>query len=126
MIIINTFTIKQKLPSLNDTLRYNRTNAYMGAKFKKEVEEAIGWSIRNALTSKTLHRVDVPVIVKIYWHEKTQRRDVDNIQSSVKFILDALVNRGVLIDDSRKYVKQIHHEIIDDTSNYVVVELIEI
>lgn len=126
MIKINTFTIKQKLPSLNDTLRYNRTNMYMGAKFKKEVEEVIGWSIRQALTSKTLHRVETPVIVKICWHEKTIKRDADNIQSSVKFILDALVKKGVLVDDSRKYVKQIHHEIIDDTKNYVVVELVEI
>ena len=123
---MNTFKIKQKLPSLNDTLRYNRSNAYLGARFKKEVEEVIGWSIRQALASKTLHRVETPVIVKIYWHEKTQRRDVDNIQSSQKFILDALVNMGVLVDDSRKYVKQIQHEIIDDTKNYVIVELVEI
>lgn len=123
---MNSFIIKQKLPSLNDTLRYNRTNAYVGAKFKKEVEEVIGWSIRQALASKTLHRVEEPVIVKIEWHEKTIKRDADNIQSSVKFILDALVNKGVLVDDSRKYVKQIHHEIIDDTENYVKVELIEV
>ena len=123
---MNSFIIKQKLPSLNDTLRYNRTNAYVGARFKKEIEEVIGWSIRQALTSKTLHRVEKPVIVKIEWHEKTIKRDADNIQSSVKFILDALVNKGVLIDDSRKYVKQIHHEIVDDRENYVIVELIEL
>ena len=123
---MNSFIIKQKLPSLNDTLRYNRTNAYVGARFKHDIEENIGWSIRQALTSRTLHRVERPVIVKIRWHEKTQRRDVDNIQSSQKFILDALVNRGVLIDDSRKYVKQIHHEIIDDVTDYVEVELIEV
>lgn len=123
---MNIFKINQKLPSLNDTMRYNRANAYMGARFKKEVEEVIGWSIRRALASKTLHRVETPVIIKIYWHEKTQRRDVDNIQSSQKFILDALVNKGVLVDDNRKFVKQIHHEIIDDTNNYVEVELIDV
>lgn len=122
---MNSFIINQKLPSLNETLRYNRTNAYMGAKFKKDIEEVIGWSIKQALASKSLHRVDAPVIVKIEWHEKTKKRDVDNIQSSAKFILDALVNQGVLIDDSRKFVKQIYHEIIDDTSDYVKIELIE-
>ena len=58
----------------------------MGARFKHDIEEAIGWSIRNALASKTLHRVETPVIIKIKWHEKTQRRDVDNVQSSQKFI----------------------------------------
>lgn len=114
------------MPSLNDTLRYNRTNAYKGARFKKEVEEVIGWSIRNALTSKNLQRVTTPVIIKMHWHEKTKRRDVDNIQSAQKFILDALVNHGILLDDSRKYVKQIYHEIIDDKTDYVEVELIEV
>ncbi len=98
----------------------------MGAQFKKEIEEVIGWSIRQALASKTLHKVTTPVIIKINWHEKTKRRDVDNIQSSQKFILDALVSKGVLIDDSRKYVTQIHHEIVDDKTDYVEVELIEV
>lgn len=123
---MNSFIIKQKLPSLNDTLRYNRTNKYMGAKFKHEIEEVIGWSIRKALASKTLHKVTAPVVIKIYWHEKTKRRDVDNIQSAQKFILDALVSKGVLVDDSRKYVKQIYHEIVDDVKDYVEVELIEV
>lgn len=98
----------------------------MGAQFKREIEEVIGWSIRQALASKTLHKVKTPVIIKINWHEKTKRRDVDNIQSSQKFILDALVSKGVLVDDSRKYVKQIWHEIIDDVKDYVEVELIEV
>ncbi len=98
----------------------------MGARFKKDIEERIGWDIRQALASKTLHKVKDPVVIKIRWHEKTKRRDVDNIQSSQKFILDALVNKGVLIDDSRKYVTQIHHEIVDDVTDYVEVELIEV
>lgn len=98
----------------------------MGAQFKRDIEEVIGWSIRKALTSKTLHKVKTPVIIKIRWHEKTKRRDVDNIQSSQKFILDALVSKGVLVDDSRAYVKQIQHEIIDDVKDYVEVELIDI
>ena len=91
-------------------MRYNRSNKYLGAKFKQEVEEVIGWNIRYALASKTLKKVEKPVIIKMYWHEKTKRRDCDNIQSSQKFILDALVKKGVLIDDSRKYVKQIYHD----------------
>ena len=122
----NTFIIPQKLCSLNEYVAACRSNAYMGAKFKKDVEEVIGWSIRQALASKTLHKVDKPVIIKMTFSERTKRRDVDNIQSSQKFVLDALVKTGVLVDDSRKYVKQIYHEIIDDKKDYVVVELIEV
>lgn len=98
----------------------------MGAKFKKEVEEVIGWSIKQALTSNTLHKVEKPVIVNFEWHEKTKRRDADNIASAKKFILDALVKQGVLIDDSRKYVKGFFDKIIDDKEDYVIVELIEV
>lgn len=98
----------------------------MGAKFKKEVEEVIGWSIRQALASKTLYKPNGAVILNIEWHEKSKRRDADNIASAKKFILDALVKTGVLVDDSRKYVKGFYDVIIDDKKDYVVVELLEV
>lgn len=97
----------------------------MGAKFKLEIEEAIGWSIKQALASKTLYKPNKPVILNIEWHEKTKRRDADNIASAKKFILDALVKNGVLENDSRKYVKGFNDLIIDDQEDYVIVELIE-
>jgi Holliday junction resolvase RusA-like endonuclease len=65
-------------------------------------------------------------VVCFEWHEKTKRRDADNIASAKKFILDALVKNGVLVDDSRKYVVGFHDAIIDDTEDFVRVELIEV
>lgn len=122
----NTFKIKQKLPSLNEWVAANRSNKYLGAKFKNEVEEVIGWNIRNALASKSLHKPTGAVMVRFEWHERTKKRDADNIASAKKFILDALVNTGVLVDDSRKYVKGFYDQIIDDKEDYVIVELIEV
>lgn len=122
---INAFTINCKLPSLNDYIAANRHNKYLGAKFKKEVEEVIGWSIKQALASKGLFKPTGAVILNIEWHERTKRRDADNIASAKKFILDALVKQGVLIDDSRKYVKGFYDVIIDDKKDFVKVELIE-
>lgn len=49
--------------------------------------------------------------------------DADNIQSSQKFILDALVNNGVLPDDNRKHVTQIYHRIHDSEENKVSVTI---
>ncbi len=123
---MNSFIIKQKLPSLNEWWYALSSNKYVGSKFKKDVEEVIGWSIRQALTSKTLHKPTNAVVIRFEWHEKTKRRDADNIASAKKFILDALVKTGVLEDDSRKYVKGFYDSIIDDTSDYVIVELIEV
>lgn len=126
MIAINTFTIKAKLPSLNDVINVNRGNRYNGNKFKQEIEELIGWEIRRALTIGTLKPISKPCEIYIWWHEATKRRDVDNIQSSQKFVLDAMVKNNALKNDSRRYVKQIHHKIVDDSSDFVVVEIREI
>ena len=123
---MNYFTIKQKLPRLNQYTIACRSNKYAGAKFKRDIEEAIGWDIKQALTAKTLHPPDGAVVVRFVWHERTKKRDADNIASAKKFILDALVNNGVLKDDSRKYVKGFYDEIIDDTADFVRVEFREV
>lgn len=117
--------IKHRLPSLNEYTAACRSNAYKGGKFKRDIEEVIGWYIKQALTSKTLHKPKGAVLVRIEWHEKTKRRDYDNIAFAKKFILDALVKCGVLVDDSRKYVKGGYDVIVDDKEDYVAVELVE-
>ncbi len=65
-------------------------------------------------------------MVRFEWHERTKKRDADNIASAKKFILDALVKGGVLEDDSRKYVKGFYDVIVDDKEDFVIVELVEI
>lgn len=121
----NEFTIKHKLPSLNDVIEANRTNRFMGAKFKKDIEEAIGWSIRSALTRKTLYKPKKAVVVRFTWTEPNRRRDCDNIASAKKFILDALVKMRVLENDTQKFVVGFY-DIFEIGKEYSVrVELIE-
>lgn len=64
--------------------------------------------------------------MRFEWHERTKKRDADNIASAKKFILDALVKSGVLADDSRKYVKGFYDVIVDDKEDLVIVELVEV
>lgn len=117
------FAIRRKLPSLNTVISKNRTNRYMGAKFKADIEEAIGWDIKQALTQHTLEPITEPCDILIDFYESTIRRDVDNIQSAQKFILDAMVKNGVLKNDNRKWVKQIYHEIHDGSEDWVNVTI---
>lgn len=117
------FTIYEKLPSLNQVIDKNRSNRFAGAKLKKDVEEIISVHIRQALKNGELKPITTPCIIKIDWYEKTKRRDADNIQSSQKFILDALVKTGVLPDDGRKYVTQVCHRIIDSNEDKVCVTI---
>lgn len=120
---MNSFEIHGKLPSLNEVINENRTNRYAGAKLKKDIENIICIAIKNAVRNGSLGAIEKPCTVHIRWHEKTRRRDADNIQSSQKFILDALVKCGILKNDSRKYVTQIYHEIVDGNENKIVATL---
>ena len=115
------FVIKRKLPSLNEVIDANRENKYVGAKLKRELQEEIGWYIVSAVMRGDLAPRNERCTVSIRWHESTMRRDVDNIQSAQKFILDAMVKQGILKNDSRKYVSQVYHQIVDDEEDYVEV-----
>ena len=127
--IIHKFTINAQLPSLNEVINANRGNRYKGSKQKKEIEELIGYEILFAKTRGTLKPVrNYPVKIKIDWHEATERRDLDNIVSAKKFILDALVKNGILKDDGQKFVKRITDNPIlgkKIPNSYVVVYIFE-
>lgn len=120
----NYLRIDEKLPSLNEVISKNRANRYVGAKLKKNVQESIGWYIKKALADGSLHPVLKESVLNVYYHEKTRRRDVDNIQSAQKFILDSLVEQGILPDDSQKWVSQIYSKVIHDDSDYVEVWIV--
>ena len=94
-----TCVIQMKLPSLNEYIRAERTNRYMGANMKRSTQDGIAWFIRK------LPKFEKPVFIHFHWVEKTSKRDLDNIAFAKKFILDALVENGKLKDDSQKYVK---------------------
>jgi len=94
------FTIPFRLPSLNEYVAANRQNPHVGAKLKRETDEAIGWAIKAA----HLQPVESPCIVCMIFHEPNRKRDVDNVESAKKYIVDSLVKMGVLKGDSPRYV----------------------
>lgn len=126
--MVNRFIIDAQLPSLNEYQNACRSHWSKGAEFKKSVESLIGYSIIGAKRKGTLQAVDKPCEVFIEWHEATLRRDCDNIQSAQKFILDALQHFKIIRNDNRKYIKQIHHRIVDDKDkkDFVIVTLKEV
>lgn len=122
---MNTLTINAKLPSLNDYIDVCRRNKYQAAQFKRNIDELIGWAIKQALVKGTLHPIESPCFIEIEWWESSKRRDVDNVHSSVKFILDSLVKNQVIKNDSPKYVEQIYHKVYYGKQNKVIVRLID-
>ena len=118
------FVINEKLPTINDIIRRTNRSRYGGARLKADTDAIIKNYIYESLDAGRIKKVKKPVIILIDYYEG-KRRDVDNIQSSQKFILDSLVEAGVLVDDSQKYVKQIYHRIFNSKKEYSVVYLLE-
>lgn len=99
-MIQQSFRIPFRLPSLNELIAANRKNPHAGAKLKRDTDMQIGWVIAN----EHIAPVVGPCIVLMVFHEPNRRRDVDNVESARKFVLDALVKSGVLAGDSPRYV----------------------
>jgi len=99
MIII--LTIGGRLPGLNEYTLASRTNKYKGAEMKRIAERKVSSYIDGQLG-------DIPQVerasLRFVWIEENHKRDLDNIAFAKKFILDALVNAGILADDGWKNV----------------------
>lgn len=123
---MNSFVIKEQIGGLNDYQNACRSHWSKGSAFKKNAEETIGWYIRMALSKGILTPVSYPIDIVFEFHERTLKRDTDNIQSAQKFIIDAMRSQGIIQNDSRKYVEQTYHQIIDGSKeDFVVVKLYE-
>ena len=118
---LNRLHIDMKLPGLNEYTNANREHTQAGAAFKRKTEKDIAIFIQMARLKRELVPIKTPVRLRIEWHEKTARRDPDNIISAKKFILDALVKCGILPDDSQKYIKGFTEDIIVDGTSGVFV-----
>ena len=119
---MNRLIIRYRLPSLNDVIDENRRDKHEGNRLKREVQDIIGQYIRVSRSKKLLAPVTTEGnVVFIEWHEANRKRDVDNVQSSVKFILDALVVHKILPNDTRRWVEQVHHKVVDSDESGAVV-----
>lgn len=111
----NFFTVRGRLPSLNDYVDACRAHWSKGAALKKETEELIFWSIKDAVGKKTCRPVQKPVRVLFVWYEHGLKRDMDNIFSAKKYILDAMQTAGIIESDDRKHVVGLGDFIIQTT-----------
>lgn len=102
---MNHFIIPARLPGLNEVIEANRYNRYKGASLKRETETLIRFAIRAAVNRGECWAVSLPAAVHLHFMERNRRRDLDNIFSGGKFILDAMKAEGLIKDDSQRYVR---------------------
>lgn len=89
--------IPGRLDNLNDYIGAERANKYKGAKMKADNEAIVKSAIIRQLRIPTITK---KVRMEYLWVEKNQRRDLDNISSfGRKVIQDELVKSKILQND---------------------------
>lgn len=112
-----TFEVPGRLPGLNEYTRACRSHWAVGAKLKRESTELVAACARAARVG----RFSGPVTVACRWVERDARRDLDNVAFGMKFVLDGLVEAGVIEDDDQRHVDGISSEFAMDRENPRVV-----
>jgi len=99
----SNLTLSFGLPGLNEMINVARTNRYASAKQKKKYTKMVEKELiaQHCIPETPLTSISVNCI----WIESGHARDPDNIRVGIKYVLDAMVNTGVLKDDSMKHVK---------------------
>lgn len=111
---------ERTFPSLNDYTDENRTSWRAGKEMKERYTTLVAWEAKG----QRLRIWRKPVKILFSWYEEDSARDLDNIFSAKKFILDGLVEAGVIPDDSQKYVRALRDEVyIDKDHPRVEVEI---
>lgn len=121
-----TLIIHGRLDNLNDYIKACRTNQYKGAHLKAKNENKVQAEIYEQLGRL---RITNPVRMTYRWYEKDRRRDLDNVSSfGRKVIQDALVDTGVIQNDGWKEITGFSDEFYVDKKNpriEVEIEVIE-
>ncbi|MGN0423546.1 MAG: RusA family crossover junction endodeoxyribonuclease [Lachnospiraceae bacterium] len=113
--MIYRLTIQGKLDNLNDYIAACRTNQYKGSNVKNHNENKVKCAIYEQLGRL---RISKPVYMTYRWYEPDRRRDLDNISSfGRKVIQDALVHTKVLKNDGWKEITGFRDEFYVDSKN---------
>lgn len=116
------FIIDAQLPSLNDYINKLKSpnGKRVGAAFKKQTDELCELFIlphKRQLTQLAQR----PVMIHFQWHEKSKRRDLDNVYSAKKYILDAMQKCGVIDNDNYAHIKGLYDGVTYGKRDYVEV-----
>lgn len=123
--MIYRFTIAGRLPGLNDMIASQGRPWWVGRKVKEDAMKLV----MMALMVNNVPKFTVPVTIRVKWIERDARRDRDNVSSGgSKILLDAMQQKEILINDSRKWVSDIRHDtsIIDKDHPRIEIEIEEV
>lgn len=110
------------LSSMNKVIQANRSNRYVGAKIKKKNTELVAWSCK----AQKIKSFKKKINLNITFYCKDRRTDKDNIISTTKFILDGLVEAGVIPNDGWNEIGNLNYNFkIDKKKPRTIIEMEE-
>lgn len=117
-----SFFLPIRFPGLNEYSDAERTHRMVAAKMKKEYTNLV----QEFCTLTRVQKFKGQVTLSFEWHEANNRRDPDNVVFAKKFILDGMVNAGVLVNDTQKYILGWDENWVVDPKNVgVMVSVVE-
>lgn len=113
---MDKIVIDYKFESVNNYINKCRTNYHIANKIKQEETEIA------RLHFLKLNKIDkYPIELIFNWHMKSKIADLDG--RFAKNIIDGLVRANKIPDDNVKYINKITHNYIQDSKDYVEVEI---
>jgi Holliday junction resolvase RusA-like endonuclease len=97
-------TVRTPLLSLNQYIRLERTpkKGYLiASNWKRDLTDRVALEARSAAQGRSF---DGPCVFSFRWFAKDARTDPDNIAFARKFLMDGIVQAGVLPDDDWSHV----------------------
>ena len=109
-----------ELPNLNEIIASAKSHYGSYSSLKKVYTQKVVW------LSKKLPKM-TRINLTCNWYCKNEKKDKDNIAVGIKFILDGLVEGGIIENDGWKQINDFSHKFyVDKTNPRVEVEIEEV
>ena len=118
--------IPGELPSLNEIIALSKkgTRNYQPYnQLKQQFNTLIVYQCKKQLNRLKFERISLGIT----WYCKNKKQDKDNIATGLKFILDGLVNAGIIENDGWKQIDGFSHKFeVDKLNPRVEIKITEI
>lgn len=119
--MIQSFEIPGRLDGLNEYTAACRRDKHAGGKMKRHNQTIVEWAIK----ASRLKAMRTPIKARFVWIEPNAKRDKDNVAFAKKFILDALVEMGIIASDGWKHIDGFTDEFLVNRSNPRIIVYLE-
>lgn len=92
------YEIPGQLATLNEHDYANRSSKWTGRDHKETQTQYVGYKVKQG------QKIDKPVIAHFTWYH-SGKHDYDNIAFAKKYVLDGMVEAGILPNDNQTWVK---------------------